>query len=142
MAEPKTQRNDGDVNAFIDSVENDTRRRDAKTMVETMSRLSGEKPEMWGNSIVGFGAYTYRPKSGGSLNEWPIVGFSPRKAALTLYILDGSSTYDDLLGKLGPHTTGKSCLYIKDLEKVDNDVLEQLITESIASVEEQVNTGD
>ena len=142
MAELKTQRNDGDVDAFIESVENDTRRRDAKTMLETMSRLSGDEPEMWGSSIVGFGAYTYRPKAGGSLNEWMKIGFSPRKASLTLYIMDGFSSYDDLLGQLGPHSTGKSCLYIKDLEKVDNDVLEQLITESISAVEERVSKDD
>ena len=142
MAELKTQRNDGDVNAFIDSVENDIRRRDAETMLEMMGRLSGEKAEMWGTSIVGFGAYTYRPKAGGSLNEWPMIGFSPRKAALTLYILDGTPSSDELLDQLGPHSTGKSCLYIRNLEKVDLDVLEQLITKSIEETKEQVSDDD
>jgi hypothetical protein len=142
MAELKTTRNDGDVDAFLDSVENETRHRDAKAINKTMQRLTGMEPEMWGNSIVGFGAYTYKPKSGGSLNEWMKIGFSPRKQSLTLYIMDGFSSYDDLLGKLGSHSTGKSCLYIRDLEKVDQEVLEELITESIAAVDERIAQSD
>lgn len=107
-----------------------------------MKSLTGLEPEMWGNSIVGFGAYTYKPKSGGSLNEWMKIGFSPRKQALTLYIMDGFSSYDGLLGNLGSHSTGKSCLYVKDLEKVDQDVLEELIIQSIAAVDERIARSD
>lgn len=138
MAELKTQRNDGDVDTFLESIENDRRREDALAVKEIMTRLSGEQPQMWGTSIVGFGPYTYRPKSGGAEHEWFKIGFSPRKQSLTLYIMDGFSNYQSLLGKLGPHSTGKSCLYIKNLEKVDGAVLEELITESIHAVDARV----
>ena len=133
MAKLKTTRNDGSVDAFLESVENDGRREDAFIMKDIMTRLSGEEPEMWGTSIVGFGPYVYRPKAGGSENEWFKVGFSPRKQSMVLYIMDGFSSYESLLSDLGPHSTGKSCLYIKNLEEVDHDVLERLITESIKS---------
>ena len=96
---------------------------------------------MWGSAIVGFGPYRYQPTSGGSESEWFKIGFSPRKQALTLYIMDGFSSYRALLDKLGPHTTGKTCLYIKNLEQVDLDVLERLINESLAAVEARI-AGD
>ena len=133
VAQLKTTRNDGSVDAFLESVENDRRRQDAFIMKDIMTRLSGEEPEMWGTSIVGYGPYCYGPKAGGSENEWFKVGFSPRKQSMVLYIMDGFSSYGSLLGDLGPHSTGKSCLHIKNLEEVDHDVLERLITESIKS---------
>jgi len=136
MAELKTTRNNADVNAFLDSVDNEVRRRDALTMKDLMAEVTGEQPEMWGNAIVGYGPYRYTPKSGGTEHEWFKVGFSPRKQYLTLYIMDGFDGYEGLLGRLGSHTTGKACLYIKDLEKVDQDVLSELITGSVAQVEE------
>lgn len=135
MAELKTKRNDADVDEFLDSVENQTRRRDALAIRDLMAEVSGEKPEMWGDSIVGFGPYVYRPKSGGAEHEWFKVGFAPRKQALTLYIMDGFQDYEALLSKLGPHSTGKSCLYIKNLEKVDTEVLTELVKRSVAHVE-------
>lgn len=140
MAELKTQKNEGDVDAFIASVENDTRRRDAETVKEMMTRLSGEEPSMWGSSIVGYGTYTYTSGSG-TENTWFKVGFSPRKQSLTLYIMDGFSNYESLLDQLGPHSIGKSCLYIRDLEKVDKGVLEQLITSSLEHIDAVVEKG-
>ena len=137
MAELKTTRNDGDVDEFLRSIDNARRRRDAATVKDLMAEVTGEKPEMWGQSIVGYGPFRYRPKSGGAEHEWFKVGFSPRKQSLTLYIMDGFGEYDELLSRLGPHSTGKSCLYIKDLEKVDIDVLAELITRSVAHVEER-----
>lgn len=134
MAELKTTENDGDVDTFLESIDNETRRRDAFRTKELMTRLSGEEPRMWGTSIVGFGHRSYRTKSGGE-SEWFKVGFSPRKQSLTLYIMDGFDDYEELLRELGPHSTGKSCLYIKDLENVDEDVLERLITSSITHIE-------
>ena len=133
MAEPKTRKNDGDVDAFLASVENDRRRRDATAMRDIMARLSGEQPMMWGDSIVGFGEYRYTSGSGAP-SVWLKTGFSPRKQALTLYIMDGFVDYEPLLAQLGPHRTGKSCLYITDLEKVDVGVLEQIISESLDHV--------
>ena len=140
MSELKTQKNDGDVDAFLNSVENETRKRDAFTVKEIMTRLTGEQPTMWGDSIVGFGEYSYKNRSGKE-NKWMKTGFSPRKQSLTLYIMDGFSGYESLLGKLGPHSTGVSCLYIKDLTKVDGEVLEELITQSIDHVNTSIAKG-
>ena len=131
MAQNKTQQNDGDVGAFLESVENEQRRRDARTVLEMMERISGEPPMMWGNSIVGFGSRHVVYDSGREL-DWFYIGFSPRKQSLTVYVMDGFADYQTLLAKLGTHTTGKSCLYIKRLEDVDTDVLEELITRSVA----------
>jgi hypothetical protein len=135
MSELKTKRNDDDVDAFLHGVENEKRRRDAMVVKTMLQRLSGEKPKMWGSSIVGFGEFNYRTKAGNE-NAWFRVGFSPRKQSLTLYIMDGFDGYEPLLARLGNHTTGKSCLYIKDLEAVDINVLEELIKRSL----EHVNT--
>lgn len=132
MAEIKTTRTDADVDTFLDSVDDEGRRRDAIAVKEMMEQVTGEKPAMWGPSIVGYSTYVYRPKSGGAEREWFKVGFSPRKQALTLYVTEGFTGYQELLSNLGPHSTGKSCLYIKDLEKVDRGVLKELITESLA----------
>ena len=140
MAEIKTQQNEGDVDSFLNSVENERRRRDSFTIKEIMTRLSGEEPKMWGESIVGFGEYPYTNRSGQE-NKWMKIGFSPRKQSMTLYIMDGFANYRSLLGDLGPHSTGKSCLYIKDVEKVDNDFLEQLITDSLTFINAKIEDG-
>ena len=140
MAELKTQRNDGDVDAFIALVENDTRRRDAATIKETMTRLTGEQPQMWGASIVGYGTYSYR-SGAGKESAWFKIGFSPRKQALTLYIMNGFSQYEGLLSKLGDHSLGKSCLYIKNLENVDDTILDELITNSLAHIDATIEKG-
>ena len=88
MSELKTQQNDGDVDAFLNSVDNETRRRDAFAVKEKMTRLSGEQPMMWGDSIIGFGSYAYKNRSGKE-SQWMKIGFSPRKQSMTLYIMDG-----------------------------------------------------
>ncbi len=141
MAQPKTVRNDGDVDAFLGSVENERRRNDALEMRDLMATITGEEPHMWGDAIVGYGPYLYTPASGGQAHEWFKTGFSPRKAALTLYLMDGFDGYTDLLGRLGPHSTGRSCLYVKDLSKVDRDVLTELISRSVAAVEAGLESG-
>jgi hypothetical protein len=133
MAEPKTRPNDGDVDAFLASVGDDRRRRDAMAMRDIMARLSGDEPTMWGDSIVGFGEYQSTSGSGTKVT-WMRTGFAPRKQALTLYIMDGFDDYANLLGRLGPHSTGRACLYIKDLDKVDREVLEQIISMSLDHV--------
>jgi len=134
MAELKTKRNKGDVDAFLDSVANEKRRQDSFTVLELMKQVTGKKPEMWGDSIVGFGSYHYKYASGRE-GDWFLVGFSPRAQNLTLYIMAGFDTYETLLGKLGKHTTGKSCLYIKRLEDVDMDVLKELVRRSVEHME-------
>ena len=124
--ELKTKVNDADVIAFLESVEDPMRREDSLAMLDIMSEVTGEEPQMWGKSIVGFGSYHYVYASGQE-GDWMAIGFSPRKQSLTLYIMSGFKAYDELMAKLGKYKTGKSCLYIKKLEDVDMDVLRKLI---------------
>ena len=126
MAEPKTQRNDGDVDAVIAGIEDDERRDDARALLEIMTRVTGERPAMWGSSMIGFGERHYEYASGRQA-DWFKVGFSPRKQSLTLYTSDHLSPDDPLLERLGRHTTGKSCIYIKRLDDVDTETLEKLV---------------
>ena len=122
-AEPKTQRTKASVAAFIAAVDDDTRK-DAKVVDKMMGELTGEKPAMWGPSIVGYGEYTTR---GG---PWPRIGFSPRKANLVLYIMDGYDK-EPLMKKLGKHKAGKGCVYITNLADVDQVVLRDLIARGV-----------
>lgn len=134
MAELKTQKHSGDVDAFLEGVEPVKRRDDSRVVLHMMKRATGEEPSMWGPSIVGFGSYNYKYESGRE-GEWFRIGFSPRKNALTLYIMPGFPTYNDLMGKLGKYKTGKSCLYINKLEDVDHEVLEELMRHSYLSAD-------
>ena len=130
MAELKTQKNDASVTDFLNGVD-EKRREDCFALVELMEAATGAPAKMWGTSIVGFGSYHYKYASGRE-GDWMITGFSPRKQNLTLYIMSGFEEYDSLLAKLGKHSTGKSCLYIKRLADVDTDVLRQLVEASVA----------
>ena len=131
MAELKTQKNDGDVMEFLSSVENEKRRDDSYEILNLMKDVTGEEPTMWGSSIIGFGSYHYKYASGREAS-WFLTGFSPRKQSLTLYIMEGFEKYDELMSKLGKHSTGKSCLYIKKLEDVDMKVVRELVDKSVA----------
>ena len=130
MADPKTGPTAADVDAFLDAVPDERRRADAWAVCRLMQRVTGEQPVLWGTSIVGFGRVRLRYASGREL-DWPVTGFSPRKAATTVYLTDGFEERTDLLARLGPHSIGKSCLYLKRLAQVDLDVLEALVTESV-----------
>ena len=130
MSGLKTRENDGDVHAFIEGVENKTRQADARVVLDMMTRITGEPPRMWGDSIVGFGSYEYTYDSGRS-GRWFLTGFSPRKAALTVYIMPGFKRYPDLIGKLGKVRTSVSCLYVTRLANLDLDVLEALVAKSV-----------
>jgi hypothetical protein len=134
MAELKTRRNKGNVVAFLDSVVDEKRRQDSFAVLDLMKQVTGKRPEIWGDSIVGFGSYHYKYASGRE-GDWFLVGFSPRAQNLTLYIMAGFDEYDQLLNKLGKHSTGKSCLYIKSLEDVDMDVLKELVRQSVEHME-------
>jgi len=103
-----------------------------------MQRVTGEKPVMWGDSIIGFGSYHYKYASGRE-GDWFLTGFAPRKQNLTLYIMSGFELYDELLGKLGKYKTGKSCLYINKLEDVDQDVLLELVKQSAEHVAQTID---
>ena len=133
MADNKTKPTKLSVAAFIDTLTDPARRADAKALVKLMESASGEKPKMWGPSIIGFGSYHYKYESGRE-GDMPLIGFSPRKAANVLYGLHGSSDSRALLAKLGKHTTGKGCLYIKKLADVDQNVLEALVVKSVAAM--------
>ena len=130
MAENKTKPNAKSVPKFLEAIEDPGRRTDCKKIASLMERLSGSKPKMWGDSIVGFGEYRYKYASGRE-GDWFLVGFSPRKLNLTLYIMGYLEYYTEHLEKLGKFKHGKGCLYIKKLEDVNMAVLESLITTSI-----------
>lgn len=129
-ADPKTRPTDASVADFIAAVENPTRRADAEWANAMLTGASGETPVMWGPSIVGYGSYR------GPTGDWPIVGFSPRKAQLVLYVL-GFPGQDALLARLGKHKTGSACLYINKLDDVDRDVLRQMATRCVAWMREK-----
>ena len=132
MAENKTKPTEVSVAAFIDGLTDEARRTDAKALIKLMQNASGEKPKMWGPSIVGFGSCHYKYDSGRE-GDMPLIGFSPRKAASVLYGLNGFKDADTVLAKLGKHTTGKGCVYIKKLSDVDHKVLEALLGKSVAA---------
>ncbi|WP_423604706.1 DUF1801 domain-containing protein [Sphingomonas sp. MS122] len=136
MAEIKTKPTAISPAEFIEAVENPARREDAKTVCAMMERISGEPPRMWGPSIIGFGSYRYKYDSGheGMMCR---LGFSPRKAQLVLYVLTGAAGEDERLAKLGKHKTGKSCLYINKLADVDLAVLEQMVRDALAYMDEK-----
>jgi hypothetical protein len=126
MATIATRPTGADVTGFIDSVTNEQRRADAHALRSLLERVTGAPATMWGPSMVGFGNRPYTNTTG--THEWFVVGFSPRKQALTIYgIHDGYGAPDPLLDSLGPHTTGKGCLYLKRLDDADPAVLEQLV---------------
>lgn len=121
-----TRPTDADVEAYLASVSDERRRADAAEALALMREVTGAEPRMWGTSLIGFGRQPYRTADGKE-REWFAVGLAPRKAALTLYGLTYYGSNDDLLARLGPHTTGKGCLYVKRLDAVDRDVLTELV---------------
>lgn len=129
-AELKTKLNDASVDAFLNTVGDEQIRADCFEIAKLMKQVTKAEPKMWGSSIVGFGSYHYKGASGRE-GDWMLVGFSPRKQNLTLYIMAGFERYDELMKKLGKFSTGKSCLYIKKLADVDKKVLKELVSESV-----------
>ena len=127
----KTTENDRDPAEFLAGVEPERRRDDGFALLELMGRVSGEPAKMWGTSIIGFGSYHYKYDSGRE-GDHMLVGFSPRKAKMVLYIMPGFSGVDDLMTRLGKHKVGKSCLYVNKLADVDMEVLEELVRQSVA----------
>ncbi|GIV76871.1 DUF1801 domain-containing protein [Litorilinea aerophila] len=127
----KTRPTDGDVEAYLQAVPDPGKREDCFRLLRLMTEVTGEKPVLWGDSIVGFGRYHYRYASGHE-GDWMLTGFAPRKQALTVYIMAGFDQYGDLLARLGKFKTGKSCLYLRRLDDVDLDVLAELVRRSVA----------
>ena len=130
MATIKTQKNDANVEDFLNSVGDEKKREDSFAILKLMQEITGEEPAMWGTSIIGFGSYRYKYASGRE-GEWFLTGFSPRVNNLTLYIMSGFEDYDTLLAYLGKHKIGKSCLYINRLEDVDIPTLQELVRQSV-----------
>ena len=135
MTELKTRVNKASVDKFIRGIENEQVRKDCLKIIEIMKKATKAEPMMWGTSIVGFGSYHYKYASGRE-GDWMLIGFSPRKQNLTLYIMSGFDEYDKLLKKLGKYSTGKSCLYVKKLEDVDIQVLKELVNLSVKKMKE------
>ena len=130
MAELKTKVNEASVTKFLKSIPDEAKREDARVIVELLRQATKDEPKMWGSSIVGFGAYHYVGKSGRE-GDWFLAGMSPRQQSLTLYMLGGWEHHAELLAKLGKHSLGKGCLYIKRLDDVNMPVLKRLIAESL-----------
>lgn len=130
MSDLKTRPTEADVTEFLNAVEDEQKREDCLAISAMMADVTGEPGKMWGSSIVGFGSYHYSYASGRE-GDWMLTGFAPRKKNLTLYIMAGFERYDELMEKLGKHSTGKSCLYIKRLTDVDQDVLRELVEQSV-----------
>ena len=127
MAELKTKPTSQDPRAFLHDVEPDEKRRDSLTLLAMMEKITGEKAVMWGTSIVGFGSCHYKSERSRQEGDWPLIGFSPRKQNLTLYLMGGNAGHQELLDQLGKHKTGVGCLYVKRLSDVDEGVLATLI---------------
>ena len=133
MAENKTKPTVQKVSEFIAGIEDRQKRADCRELMKLMSGITGNRAKMWGSSIVGYGKYHYKYESGRE-GDFFLTGFSPRKQALTLYIVSGFSLNPELMEKLGKYKTGKSCLYVKKLDDVNREVLAQLIKESVAHI--------
>ena len=135
MSENKTRPTDQKVLEFLNSVEHKTRRADGLTLLTMMEEITGEDAVMWGSSIVGFGSYHYKYESGRE-GDMPLVGFSPRKQSMTLYIMPGFDEYEGMLAELGKHKIGKACLYVNKLADVDEAVLRRLVKHSYEHMKE------
>lgn len=138
MAENKTIENKASVSAFLNSIDDPRRRSDAKKVAAIMRRVTGKPPRIWGTSIVGYGKYHYKYASGRE-GDFMLVGFSPRKQNLAVYIMPGFAEFPALMKKLGKYKTGKTCLYLKNLEDIDVNVLEKLIDRSVKAMRKRYN---
>jgi hypothetical protein len=133
VAELKTKQTDASVAAYLDAIDDAKRRDDCRAIADIMRRVTKHEPKMWGASIVGFGSYHYKYESGHE-GDACLVGFSSRKAEISLYLMAGRQARETLLAALGKHSAGKGCVYVKRLADIDVRVLEKLIRESVAEI--------
>lgn len=132
MSQLKTKQTSADVLQFIDSFANtEQKKKDSYELIRIMQEVTGHEPKMWGPSIIGFGQYHYKSERSRQEGDWPLVGFSPRKAAISLYVFTGSEDHLHLLEGLGNYKMGKACIYIRKLSDINQDVLEKLIKATI-----------
>lgn len=134
MAELKTKKTDNDVLEYINTIPDEKKRDDCKRIIEMMREVTGEEPKLWGDSIVAFCDFHYKSESGRE-GDWFRIGFGPRKQNISLYIMSGFSGLEELLAKLGKHKLGKGCLYIKNLEQIDVEVLKEIFRKSLEGIE-------
>lgn len=133
MAELKTKHNDASVEEFINAFANtDKKKKDSFELLKFMQAVTGFEPKMWGDSIIGFGQYHYKSERSTQEGDWPLVGFSPRKTAISLYVYSGCSGQEDLLKDLGKFKMGKSCIYVKKLSDINQETLKKLILSTVA----------
>ncbi len=137
MAELKTKVTTASVTDFIGEISGTEKRRDSLTLLKIFKSVTGEKPKMWGSSIIGFGKYHYSSERSAQKGDWPLTGFSPRKQNLTLYIMPGFKNYGTLLKDLGKHKTSVGCLYVKRLSDVNEKVLIKLIEKSFVDTKKK-----
>ncbi len=140
MAEPKTKPTAMSVDEYLNTIEPEKMRLDCFALKTLFERASGHPPVMWGGNMVGFGTYHYKYKSGRE-RAWFVTGFARRKHSLVVYIMPGFSQYEDLMERLGTYKTGKSCLYISQLDDVDQGVLEELVRLSVDWMKEKYDTA-
>ena len=132
MAELKTKQTTADVNEFINSfADSEQKRKDSFELLNLMKDVTGSEPKMWGPSIIGFGSYHYKSEKSRQEGDWPLIGFSPRKAAISLYVYTGAKEHKELLEGLGKYKMGKACIYIKKLSDINQDVLKKLAKATI-----------
>jgi Domain of unknown function (DU1801) len=141
MAEIKTKKNDASVDAFLQTVKDEGKRKDCETILKMMKQASKEEPKMWGTNIIGFGSFHYKSERSRQEGDWFIAGFSPRKANLSLYILPSINQYAELVKKLGKCKTSLSCLYINKLADVDTKILKELISTAYKKMKEKTKGG-
>ena len=139
MAELKTKPTNASAESFLKTVPEETKRKDSLELLKIFKSVTGERPKMWGTSIVGFGMYHYKSERSSQEGDWPLVAFSPRKQNLTHYVTPGFTGLGDLLKKLGKHKTSKGCLYINKLEDVDQTVLRQIVKKSYLDAKRKYN---
>ena len=132
MAEIKTKQTNADVREFINQfVDSEQKRKDSFELIKLMQEFTGFKPKMWGPTMIGFGVYHYKSERSRQEGDWPLIGFSPRKAAISLYVYTGAKEHEHLLKDLGKFTMGKACIYVKKLSDINQDALKRLMKVSI-----------
>ncbi len=142
MTELKTKQHDANVIDFIDSfTHTEKMKQDSVELLQLMQAVSGYEPKMWGNSIIGFGKYHYKSERSQQQGDWPLIGFSPRKAAISLYVYNGCDEQDELLKKLGKFKMGKACIYVKKLSDINKNVLAELIESTIRFLQNKYPTS-
>ena len=138
MAEIKTKQTDADVTQFINAfADTEQKRADSFALLKLMQDFTGFEPKMWGPSIIGFGSYHYKSERSRQEGDWPLVGFSPRKAAISLYVYMGTKEQEQLIKDFGKFKMGKGCIYVKKLADIDQEVLKKIMAETIRFLKEK-----